>query len=548
MALSRSFFSPNGMAQDYSHVLFNDPFMTHSVPTSRPPTPGAGTPTGGISPSPQEPEQANVRRDPFITHSFVAGHSDLHLDPFMAHKVQVRELRPSKPKAQEEVLVDDLEDELVAAEEEEVAEAEAMAELAGEEVPIPVDPEPEVPPMVSRRRHAVEVIKRIFGPGDPDRTMKVLYVFIFGPWFVFLWVLSLWLFVERFYPQVVTFGTGAALFVCLGLALGVAESKRGKGLALRLPLSSSILGMLGLLATVVGSGLGDLGWQYFWKQYWWMQTGTSVGSVTAATPARANLDAAILDFSAPVGDFEGTLGNTRVDASRSAGFQHSHFYCVAPVLSPELAAAGLTRVEYWAVGIDCCQDFGSFTCDASRDWQGKTGVVQVGMGFPCANCHVEEFRAAVAKAEAATGLVSAPGARFIRWVREPAAVQASLLRNGVLFVVVCALVSLAVFSLVGCAVWYFGAGKPRLAAGEKRKPTFGPDGLRLFGPHGLRGEPPADARASPGASQRPSAAIPMAWEQGERQAFADAFAAGRPPAETLAADLPPMLPVAQRAV
>merc|ERR1719199_479478 len=114
------------------------------------------------------------------------------------------------------------------------------------------------------------------------------------------------------------------------------------------------------------------------------------------TPATATADAAFLDFSAG----NDTLGNTRVDEGRSAGFRDSHIYCVAPVLSPEQAGARPARVEYWAVGVDCCQGFGSFTCDSARDWRASKAVVLVGDGFPCANCHAQEFQAAVKKAEA----------------------------------------------------------------------------------------------------------------------------------------------------
>merc|ERR1719291_700449 len=94
--------------------------------------------------------------------------------------------------------------------------------------------------------------------------------------------------------------------------------------------------------------------------------GASVGNrtavTTATTPADARADAAWIKFSdAPQ--------ISSVDTTRSAGFKvGGTMYCVAPILSAQAFSGGdasTIRVSYWAVGIDCCNHAGVFSCDAS---------------------------------------------------------------------------------------------------------------------------------------------------------------------------------------
>merc|ERR1719502_1909289 len=104
------------------------------------------------------------------------------------------------------------------------------------------------------------------------------------------------------------------------------------------PVSLMALGSLCLLAILMGTYLGELGWIYWWQGFWWMNIGQQSVATTASTLAGARSDAATLSFHTASND-------TSVDASRSAGYKDTDTYCVAPIMSPETAGADFPRVN-----------------------------------------------------------------------------------------------------------------------------------------------------------------------------------------------------------
>jgi len=162
------------------------------------------------------------------------------------------------------------------------------------------------------------------------------------------------------------------------------------------------------------------------------------------------------------------VNGTYVDDLRSAGFKNGHYFCAAPIISPETAGGAFIRVNYWAIGIDCCQRSGSFICDDSRDFEAGYGVVMLDGGLPCPDCHLDEFRSAVRKAEALHGLVSAPGALFVRWVRNPLKLKAGVLMKAILFILLAGLISFVVLWIFASWAWYYGVG---------RRSMFAPGGI-----------------------------------------------------------------------
>merc|ERR1719237_1354525 len=91
-------------------------------------------------------------------------------------------------------------------------------------------------------------------------------------------------------------------------------------------------------------------------------------------------------------------------------------------------------------------------------------------GYPCPGCYAENFRKAVLKAEATHGLVSAPGALFVRWVEAPSRVLTPLMVQSVFFIIISAFIAFLVFYVLGSLTWYYGLGKRDGLA----------DGLRLW--------------------------------------------------------------------
>ena len=82
-------------------------------------------------------------------------------------------------------------------------------------------------------------------------------------------------------------------------------------------------------------------------------------NVLPSESAAAHADAGKLLFSL----------DTKVDTSKTVGYRAKHVYCVAPIMD-----YATTVIQYWAVGVDCCQGRGQFAC-------GDVVDVKVGMVF-----------------------------------------------------------------------------------------------------------------------------------------------------------------------
>jgi len=403
------------------HNIAGDPFLTHA--SRVPPSPGRGE-AGEASRSgaatmypgpPQVAELADVLSDPFLANDRYAG-ADVKEDPFLMHASQGASLvLPIGTKGDREDRRQQL--------------AQAVAKA---------------------RRHWTESFYRVLGPGDDRRDQRSLQLLVLGPWFAFVWVLLTWLLVRRFSDAVVFGVTVLMLLVSVGAMLSWYQGRRSG------PVSLLAAGALGIVAISGGAVAGYYGWELYWRQFWWTQTGFRDVATTASTPAMARADSAVLDFwDAHRG---GTRNDSRVDFSRAAGYKDTKFYCVAPILSPIVSGASLVRVNFWAVGVNCCQKYGHFQCDDSREWDAGKAVVMLGPGYPCPECEAEKFRAAVVKAEAAHGLVSADGARFVRWVKDPSATVRSMLFSCLGFVLAVSAVAAIVLSPAGWLLWYYGVG------------------------------------------------------------------------------------------
>jgi len=203
------------------------------------------------------------------------------------------------------------------------------------------------------------------------------------------------------------------------------------------------------------------GWNYAWAQWWWMFTGWKTEG-SAATPAASRYDASSIAFA------NGTSWSS-VDANRGAGYRTGgNVYCAAPVMDPAMVAADIPLINYWAIGINCCDDFGSFTCDASRSYKGGVGVAMVPKsslidgqrGLPCVGCNHEFFRLATLKSSAAFGLVSADEAVWIRYVSSRGVVTWEHFLRGVWNFIWSGVVLFCLVYLVAWTANFHGWGKP----------------------------------------------------------------------------------------
>lgn len=208
------------------------------------------------------------------------------------------------------------------------------------------------------------------------------------------------------------------------------------------------LGILCLFATVNGVLLGSYNYWTHLFQYWSYDENASYTNVLPTEPARALSDAGKIVFST----------TARVDTSRALGFKVSSTYCIAPILDN----TQMQNVEFWAAGIDCCPARGDFSCDDTWDPKSRSGVVLLGampedasaaaakggslqLWHPVRDYYMQAVRAA----EAAYSLTSSKEPLFVRWVRDPQAIQDDYWRSGVGFLVASVCVYLLLSIIVG---------------------------------------------------------------------------------------------------
>lgn len=301
-------------------------------------------------------------------------------------------------------------------------------------------------------RHAPEaMVKSIFdmlGQPADDRTIGDVWMLILIPCILF-WFLTWtgWVLRHMSPPGLVMVECLAALISVGFMVLGVTTHKKAK-----FPLFA--IGALMLVACVLAAICGEYGWNENWRQWWWMHTGHASGA-TAATTAEARNDASVLSFD----NMKNGTRWTSVDASRAAGYRQGDIYCAAPILDPTVALGDIMRVNFWAIGINCCDGFGSFTCDAAREISGSVGVVMKGGGMPSFDGHANEFRLAALKAAGVNRLVSAPGALYVRYVSDAQSIMDLYLAKCMYSLFWSLILGILVFGIIGFLTNYYSWGK-----------------------------------------------------------------------------------------
>jgi hypothetical protein len=127
----------------------------------------------------------------------------------------------------------------------------------------------------------------------------------------------------------------------------------------------------------------------------------------------------------------------QVDLNSSAGFLYwPTTYCAAPIVaageSGNTTAANATSsaIGFWAVGINCCESRGSFTCNSAQDSNVSGGLRVSSHPFPSSlwSSWTSEslglnsntgFERAARMAAAAYGLTVTPDAVYIAWHEDP---------------------------------------------------------------------------------------------------------------------------------
>lgn len=102
---------------------------------------------------------------------------------------------------------------------------------------------------------------------------------------------------------------------------------------------------------------------------------------------------------------------TFLDFKKSIGFKHKDMYCVVPISNGN---AKLQTYDFWAVGMNCCENPSKFHCGADyNNFQARSGLRLMG-----SRDEQRFYRLAVQQAEAAYG-ITAEHPVFYQWTQDP---------------------------------------------------------------------------------------------------------------------------------
>lgn len=188
------------------------------------------------------------------------------------------------------------------------------------------------------------------------------------------------------------------------------------------------IGLLGLAAMGVGGAVGAVINAEYMIMYHELESGAAYRNVSPLESSAATGDGVLVEF----------MNGTFVDDRRTVGFQaQGRLWCVAPVALPPTYAS---RVEYWAVGTDCCERRANFACGSSRE-PVLSGLTQG------SNPH---YAQAVREAKAVYALDAAPAEpQYLAFVSSVVEVKAVLFEEALLVGAVAALGHLLASALAG---------------------------------------------------------------------------------------------------
>lgn len=178
------------------------------------------------------------------------------------------------------------------------------------------------------------------------------------------------------------------------------------------------LAVLAGVATVVGVFVGIWIFGEWMAAYWQKDVREVHYNVLPTEPAMAHVGAAELGFST----------GAKIDFAKVVGYAAGDIYCAAPIMDDTQAV----KANFWAVGINCCDQRSNFACDDSLDSHAKAGVV-VFKGSSLVPSDYKYYLAAVKEAAAAYSLVLPPEPvepMMVHWVKDPLAVSTRLYYKG----------------------------------------------------------------------------------------------------------------------
>lgn len=212
-----------------------------------------------------------------------------------------------------------------------------------------------------------------------------------------LYIITVVIYNFFFYTSAVTCMVYTLLATLLSLAL-ILQRERSK---LLLP-----VGITCVCAVLAGTVAGLYCYDTYGIFTFFYKNSRKYTNVVPSEPSAAVADAGRLVFT----------DETTVDQTKSVGYaaENGHIYCAAPIHD----AAQTARVEYWAVGFDCCGWESEFNCDASSNSAAHSGIVVFDNNGWFAQSRKDYYDTTRKKAEAEFDLASVEKPLYVRWVTE----------------------------------------------------------------------------------------------------------------------------------
>jgi len=198
-----------------------------------------------------------------------------------------------------------------------------------------------------------------------------------------------------------------------------------------------------LLALIISSTVGFFTYDLCLHSYWESRDLLISTNVLPSEDAGGFTDVGEIIFA----------DEARLDFSKALGYKDGAVYCVVPIRDN---GADGQKVQFWAVGVDCCSARGAFTCDDAFDPKAKAGIVLRNLGTMNSKWH-PQYQDAVKQAEAAFELVSAKTPVYVQWVASPEEVAGNSGRTG------------AGILTVACCIWLFGGATIAIVLSQLKK-------------------------------------------------------------------------------
>lgn len=188
-----------------------------------------------------------------------------------------------------------------------------------------------------------------------------------------------------------------SFFSLVGCGVILAQPKTGP---------SQAVGMLSIAAVCAGTFCGLYCYDTFGIFSFFYSNSRKYTNVVPSMPSAAVSDAGRISFT----------DETSVDTTKAVGYaaENGNVYCAAPVHD----ATDTPRVEYWAVGVNCCAYEAEFNCDGSADTSAHAGIVVFDNNGWFSESNKDYYNKARQKAEANFDLASVEKPIYLRFVNE----------------------------------------------------------------------------------------------------------------------------------